>query len=272
MCYVYGVDFSQLAPNQFLPKAKTAATTALEIDDSLAQAHASRALVAMVLDRDWPSAEKEIRRAIELNPNDPSAHLTAMRYLDAMGKPAKATEEGEKALKLDSYSSPCNSLVSWHLSKGRQYNRALALAQGLRALGVPSEEVDAFIGMLHTFQGRYDLAIGELQGSVSAPSPNPAPVAMLAYAYAAEGKRPQAERLLEELEEQSKRRYVSRYLLAIVYTGLKNKDRAMACLEEAYDEHSPWVMDVTLDPLLDPLHSDPRFQDLMRRLGLPQSR
>jgi eukaryotic-like serine/threonine-protein kinase len=252
------------------PEARAAAGKALELDESLSEAHASLAFVLTNYDWDWPNAEKEFKRAIELNPRYAIAHHWHSDLLAAMGKLDESLNEEKRAQELDPLSLIINTWLGWRLSFLQRYDQAID--QYRKALALDPTFVPAHwqLGLAYEQKAMYAQAIAEFQTAMSLSGRSPLYTASLAHAYAVVGNRGEVGKLLDELNEVSKRRYVASYQLAVVYAGLGEKDNTFKQLENAYAERSGSLIYLNLDPRLKNLHSDPRFADLVRRIGLPQ--
>ncbi len=257
-----------MRPDEALPKAKSAALKALEIDETLAEPHVSLAHVKYYYDRDWPAADREFKRAIELNPNYPVAHHWYALFLMSVGRMDQALAEIKRAQELDPLSLPINMSVGWVLGMARRPDESVE--QLRKTLEMDPNFVVAHhrLGLAYEQQGKYDEAITEFQQVVSLSGGKPMGIAGLAHAYALSGKREQAQKNLAELLEMSKQRYISPASIAAVYAALGDKDKAFAWLEEADKEHDVMVARLKVDSRFDSLRADPRFQDLLRRVGL----
>jgi TolB-like protein/class 3 adenylate cyclase/Flp pilus assembly protein TadD len=257
-----------ISPQEVMPKARAAALKALELDDTLA--HASLAMVRFHYEWDWAGAEKEFRRALELNPSYAHAHANYALYLGAMGRIEESLAAIDRAEALDPL-SPRIQVVSaiFQMFVVRNNERAI---QGLREVleMAPQFEVArASLAVALGMSTMHDEAIEEARRAVDLSSRNVDSLTGLAWVYANAGRGDEARKLLEELVELSKQGYVPHFQIAEVYAGLGEGDEALEWLERAYEERSaslPWL---TMDPILDLLHPNPRFQDLVRRLGLP---
>jgi len=259
-----------LPPNEALPKAKAAALRALEIDESLAEPHVSLAHAKYIYDRDWAAAEREFKRAIELNPNYPQAHHWYAIYLMWAGRMDQAVAEARRAQELDPLSLPINMSLGWVLCNARQVD------QGIEQLRKTLEMDPNFIlthhrlGIAYEQKGMYDEAIAEFRKVFDLSGGKPIAIAALGHAYALAGKREEARRAIAELEELSKQRWVSPGQIAMTYAALGDKDQAFAWLDKADKERDSVFARLKVDPRFDSLRSDPRFADLVRRVGLPQ--
>ncbi|MFN2516591.1 MAG: protein kinase [Pyrinomonadaceae bacterium] len=255
-------------PTEVMPKAKAAALKALEIDDTLAEAHASLAHVKYYYDRDWPAAEREFKRAIELNPNYPLAHHWYAVYLMSAGRMDEALAQSKRAQELDPLSLPINMTLGWILLIARQYDQSVE--QLRKTLEMDPNFIIAHhrLGLVYEQQGKYDQAIAEFRQVLNLSAGKPLGIASLAHAYALAGKREEAQKHLAELLEMSKQRYVSPASIAIIYAALGDKDQAFAWLEKADKANDLILVRLKVDPRFDSLRSDPRFVDLVRRIGL----
>ncbi len=254
------------------PKARIAALKALEIDDTVAEAHTALGYVKYRFDWDWTGAEREFRRAIELDPNSVVAHLGYAYYLDFMGRREEALAEMKRVRALDPVSLKIiRSDVGWFLYNTHQYDQAIAAFQRSSELDPDFPVAHMGIGLAYIQKRMYEEAIAELQeavalGTVGGPSTY---TAMLAYAYAVSGRKAEARKILNELKQQMKQRHVSPFNIAEIHTGLGEKDRAFEWLEKAFEERDEDLIFIR-DPILDPLRPDPRFQSLLRRLNFPE--
>ncbi len=258
-----------MLPNEAMPKAKAAALKALEIDDTLAEPHVSLARVKYYYDRDWAVAEREYKRAIELNPNYPTAPHWYAVYLMSAGRFDEALTQIRRAQELDPLSLPINMTLGWVLLNARQYDQS---AEQLRkTLEMDPNFILAHhrLGLVYEQQGKYDEAIAEFRQVLNLSAGKPPGIAALARAYALSGKPAEAQKALAELEEISKRRYVSPAAVALIYAALGDKDQAFAWLQKADKERDAILARLKVDPRFDSLRSDPRFADLERRIGIP---
>jgi TolB-like protein/DNA-binding winged helix-turn-helix (wHTH) protein/Tfp pilus assembly protein PilF len=260
--------YGYLSPKEAFPRAKAAAMRALELDATLGEAHTSLAFASMNYDWDWSAAEREFRKAIELNPNYANAHHWYADYLSAVGRHEQAIAESRRALELDPLSPIINAWLGWRYFFARQYG--LAIEQYLKTLEMDPTFVPAHLvlGQGYEQQSMSEKAIDELKKAVSLSGGSSLYVSSLAHAYAIAGRRSQAEMLLRQMSERAQHTYVPSFHIAIIYAGLGQKDQALVWLEKGYQERSAWMVWLKVDPRLDVLRSDPRFQDLLRRVGL----
>jgi serine/threonine protein kinase/Tfp pilus assembly protein PilF len=267
----YGI----LGNNQFVtahdsfPKAKAAAVKALELDDSLAEAHASLALIMQNYDWDWVGAEREFQRAFGLNPNYASAHQWYAFYLVGMGRYSDAVAEIQKARHLDPLSPRINSNVGLIFYYARDYDQALRELH--KALELDPIGGRWFLGWVYGQKRMYAEGIAVSLERSQLLEGRGTSLPDLAHAYAVAGKTVEAKQTLERIKEQSKHTYIPPDAIALVHVALNEKDKAFALLEEAYAQHNVLFYWLKADPRFDPLRSDSRFQDLLRRVGLSPS-
>jgi len=266
----YGVisEYKSVSARESHAKAKAAARRALELDDSLAAAHTELANVAALDDFDWSGAEQEFQRALELSPGNAAAHHFHAENLMCMGRSHEASAEIDQARALDPLSVIINANIGLNYYYAGQADRAIEAERKALELDPNSAFVYEYLGMAYLQKGMDREAIAHLQKAVDLSHGLPLYQAELAYIYAAAGDRAQADRILTNLESRSKRQYVSSYSMAVAYVGLGKRDAALAQLQKAYDEREDQVGLLKIEPLFDSLHSDPRFQELLRRIGL----
>ena len=266
--YTAAVDWT-LSPDEAMPKAKEAARKALEIDDDLAEAHSDMAWIHYYYDWDWAAAESESRRAFELKPNNSLAHDTYAEFLVPMGRTDEGIAENKKAIDLDPLSLHTNASLGVGLYYAHRYAQAILQLRKTIDLDPTYWWAHSYLGRAYEQQGQFPEAIAEFQEAVRLGSGITEPKAFLGRVYAVSGKRAEARKVLEELNEVSKQFYVSPYNVALIYAGLGEKDQALAWLERAFAERSTWMPYLKVDPWLDSLRSEPRFQDLLRRMNFP---
>ena len=262
-------DYGALAPSEALPKAQAAARKALELDDSLAEAHASLGWTSMVYAWDWASSEREFQRALQLDPGYAPAHQWRAYLLRVSGRPAEALAEAQRAAELEPSSLIIHSIVGWHHYLARQYEPALRQFQKTLDMDPNFARVHSYLGWTYLQQQKFDQAIAELEKARELSGSSPARLAELGHAYAVAGRRPQALKVLAELTALARNRYVEPDLIALIYAGLGDKEQAFRSLENAYEGHSVKLVLLKVDPRMDPLRSDPRFQELAKKIGLP---
>jgi serine/threonine protein kinase/tetratricopeptide (TPR) repeat protein len=271
MSYYYTLlEDTSMAPAEVMPKAEEAARKAMELDDSLVEPHVEQAFNYTCYDYDWPAAEREFRRAFSLNPNYAPAHEFYSWYLISQGRADQAIQEGQRAVELDPLSAEIHSILGWDLYYARRYDQAGTELRKTLELDPNYPPGYSFLGQVYAQQGKLDEAIAvqrkaaEFYGDASAAFP----LAEIARDYVLAGKRPEARQALRDLLTRSKRFHVPLYSVAIVYAALGDKDRAFAQLEQAWAQRTQYLDFLKVDPELDSLRSDPRFQDLLRRMHL----
>jgi tetratricopeptide (TPR) repeat protein len=250
-----------------MPKAMVAAKKALEIDDTLVEAHTSLGEVHYWYNWDWLAAEREFRRAIELNPGYARAHELYGWYLVTSGQVEEAVVEMRRAQELDPISLETNALLGWYLYLAHRYDQAVEQLRSTVEMDSNNWLAHLYLGRAYEQKGDLSQAITELQNARLIAAAVPETSAALGRAYAVSGKRGEAKQLIDELKERSKTSYVPPYNIATIYTGLSEKDQAFRWLEKDYEDRSWYLVFLKADPELDLLRSDPRFGDLMRRVG-----
>jgi TolB-like protein/DNA-binding winged helix-turn-helix (wHTH) protein/Tfp pilus assembly protein PilF len=257
-----------LPPNEAMPKAKAAAQKALQLDDGLAEAHASLAYVSMVYDWDWSTAEKEFHRAIDLNPNYATAHEWYAEFLAARGRGAEALEEMKRARDADPLLVLMHTAVAEALYYSRHYDEVIAQCQQTLELD-PNYALAQFqLGRAYLAKGMYGEAVAQYREAEASLGETPALVMAIGYAEAKAGNPASARKALQQLKEQSRTRYVPALYSAALYTSLGDSKNAIAGLEKAAKEHSDYLIFLNVDPMADSLRAIPSFQALLRQLGL----
>jgi serine/threonine protein kinase/tetratricopeptide (TPR) repeat protein len=262
--------YTDTRPNEAFPEAKDAAAKALQLDPSLAEAHASMAYVLNYYDWDRAGAEQEFKHALDLGPNDAAAHEAFGRFLASMGRLAEARAELNRAQELDPLSLVIQSNAGMIAYFATEYDDALQQLRKVLELD-PKFPVPYWgIGMCYEQQKKYPEALAQFEKGIELSGRGANGLASLAHAYGVAGQHTEARRILIELQDRSKTRYVSSYQFAVIYLGLGQDRQAMAALEDAYHERSTLLGYLKMDPRFDPLRSDPRFQDLLSRIRLPK--
>ncbi len=262
------ISSSYLPPTEAMPKAKEAVQKALAIDGSLAEAHVASAEVYWWGDWNFAAAEQELKQAVQLSPNDPMVRIEYGNFLARLGRSDEAMVLANKALQLDSISPFVNGNLGSILYFTRQADRLIEQAHKMLDMDRNSSDGHTWLGRAYMQKGLYDQAIPELQRSADPQSGDG--LAQLGYAYAMAGRKSEALKTLADLEALADRRYSSPVRIACVYAGLGDKERAFEWLEKGYAGRSDHLTQLKTDPMFDRLRSDPRFADLLRRVGLPQ--
>jgi serine/threonine-protein kinase len=259
-----------LPPGDALPKGKAAALKAIAIDGALAEPHVSLAHIAYHYDLDWKAAEREFKRAIELNPNYVLAHQWYALFLAWGGRPDEAVTEARRARDLDPLSLAANMCFGWVLVINRREDQGIEELRKTIELDPNFMIAHHRLGLGYEQKGMYTEAIAEFQKVRELSGGKPIAITALARAYAASGKRAEAQRAIAELQQLSKREYVSPGMIAAIYAALGDKDQAFEWLDKADKEHDQFLPRLKTDPRFDNLRSDPRFQELERRVSLPR--
>jgi serine/threonine-protein kinase len=263
--------FSFLPPNEAYPRAKAALKKALQIDDTLSEAHASLASVKRNFDWDWDDAEREYKRAIELDPGSADAHSSYALYLSIMGRSDEAIIELKRAQELDPVSLYIKMLGGWVFCYARQYDESIDQFRQTLEMDPNYVMAHIWLGQTYIIKKMYEEAMASFQKAIALSEDIPfAAIALgwLGMAYAYSGQRDEALKMLDRLDELSKQAYISPVYFGIIYTGLDDRDRAFEYYERAYSERSIYLAFAKVQPILDPLRSDPRFEELLKKMGL----
>jgi serine/threonine protein kinase/TolB-like protein/Tfp pilus assembly protein PilF len=257
-----------LSPKEAFPKAKEAAMRALELDPTLGEPYALLGWSSFVFDRDWTTAESQFQKALQLSPNDATAHDNYAMFLSRMGRFDEALGEMKRAQELDPVSLGGNTRMGIVLSLARRDDEAIPWFR--RALAMDPSFLGAHFGLGLTLvhKGEYEEAISELQKAVELSGGGAAQLGALGFAYAVANRRVEALEIAEKLTQEAREHYVPPSSVAIVFSGLGDRDQAMTWLEKAIEERDPWLTSLKVHPAFDPLRSDPRFLNLLHRVGL----
>lgn len=266
-CYNMQVIYGIQQPNEAFPKAKEAATKALEIDDTLAEAHTSLAFVKFRWDRDRIEAEREFQLAIKHKPTYAPAHQWYSSYLVAFERFDEAIAEAKRAQQLEPLSFIASSHLAWILYLSGQPDAAIAECNRMLKLAPNFFPAHRYLGLAYEQKGMRQKAIAEFQRGLQL-SGSPLMLALLGHAHAVAGNTSEARKILNELSELRTRRYVASSTVAAIHAGLGEKDEAFKWLEKAYEERDVWLMNLKVDPVFSNIKSDARFQDLLTRTGL----
>ena len=260
-------EYGVLAPKEAFPRAQAAATKALELDNLLGEAHTSLAFSLDLFDWDWQSADREFRRAIELNPSYATAHHWYAWHLSEMGRNSEALAEMRKAENLDPLSLIISADVAEILLVAHSYDEAIQQSRKTIDMDPNFAVAHYELGQVFVQKHMYNEAIAELHKAIELSGGSTTCTSNLAFAYAVAGRRNEAVKIMKDLTNRSNHVFSNAPEIALIYVGLDEKDQAMTWLEKAYAEHfNPSVL---LRPAFDPLRSDPRFKDLVRRIGFP---
>ncbi|HEX8889203.1 MAG TPA: tetratricopeptide repeat protein, partial [Pyrinomonadaceae bacterium] len=259
-----------VAPQENMPKARSAAMKALELDDGLAEAHASLGYVKHRFEWDWAGAEREFKRAIELNPKYATAHQWYGWYLISLGKFDEALDEFKLAQQLDPLSLYTNLTLGMPYFYSRQYEKAAE--QYKRVVEMNPDFWLAHFWLARTYEqaGKYDEALVEYQRMAKLRGENLSEFPVVGYLQALSGKLTEARQILEEVQRTAKSRGISSYPIAVLCLGLGEKEKALEWLEKSLKERDAVMTFLKVDQRFDSLHTDPRFLQLIKELGLPQ--
>jgi serine/threonine protein kinase/tetratricopeptide (TPR) repeat protein len=257
-----------LAPRETMVVAKAAARKALEIDDTLAEAHSAQARVLLFYDWDWKGAEAEFKRAIELNPNFTEAHHIYAHQLIFMGQTEQAFAASRRALEIDPLDVLLNVHLGWHYLYARQYDLAIEQIQKAIELDSSFHRAHLFLGQAYEQKGMYKEALAAYQRALELEVDGHEALVMLGHLYAVSGNRAKAMAILEQLNELYKQKKASAYDLAVIYAGLDERDQALEWLRKAYEERTGGLLLLKVEPVFDNIRSDPRYQDLLRSMNL----
>jgi tetratricopeptide (TPR) repeat protein len=269
-CYILLPIYGYLAPNEGFPKAKEAALKSLELDDALAEAHTSLARIKAEYDWDWAGAEREFKRAIEINPGYATASQWYGDVLATMGRQEEAIAKYKQALQLDPLSLATNTMLGQALYHARRYDSAIEQLQKTLELDPNFGAAHEYLGLAYLQKSLDKEGLEELEKGLLDSPDSPGPLWKLGYAYAMTGRSREALGMLDKLNELSKRQYVPPVAQAFVHGALGDKNKAFDWLEKSYADRYIGLggVDLKLNPNWDPLRSDPRFADLVRRVNL----
>jgi TolB-like protein/Tfp pilus assembly protein PilF len=262
--------YPYLSPKEAFPQAKAAAKRALEIDPTLAEAHAALAYSLALYDWNWAEAEREFKRALELDPNNFITHVRyAITYYFQLGRMDEALRELEQAVELEPLNLTGSVNFAWAYLFARQNERALEHAQRTYDLEPSFVSGRYILGLAYNANGMPAEAIALSEKSRPTDPSSQMMLQIAGYAYAKAGRRRQADEVIQRFKEIAKTQYVMSYYVATIYAALGERDEALTELEKAYQERDWRLPLLKVDPFMDPLRSDPRFKEMLRRLNLP---
>jgi len=262
------VNYSLLSGDEAFRKAKEAADHALELDEDLAEAHAARAFIYFMYDWNWAEADREYRTAINLKPSYTPARQWYASLLAATGQTEEALLEAKRARDLDPFSPIIVSHPSWISYLARDAETTIKEAGQTLKLDPNFSPARRYLALGYDLQGKYEDAVAEFQKANSI-SRTTLVKAELGYAYAKAGRRGEALQMIDELQHSSGERHVSPYHFALIYAGLGENDRAIEMLNQAVEERAERLVWLKADPRFDGLRKDPRFNDILKRIGFP---
>ncbi len=260
--------FNYLSPKEAIPKSKEAALKALEIDVTLEDAHTILAYGKLHFDWQWAEAEQGFKHTLKLNPNYGRGHHQYSHYLTAMGKTEDSLVESLRALELERLSLEMNTHLIWHYYCAHQYDDAIAHSMKTIEIEPNFWFTHLLLAQSYAQKGMYQESITSAQKAIDLSTRMSDRLGTLGYAYAVIGRSEDAEKIIVELSELSKQRYVNPYFTAVIYAGLGKKDLALDWLDKAYEERSEPLVYLKSEPIFDLLREEPQFLDLMKRIGL----
>jgi TolB-like protein/Tfp pilus assembly protein PilF len=260
--------YSYLPSREAFPRAKAAAVKALEMDEDLAEAHVSLAYAIHFYDWNWQDAESEYTTALEQVPNYALAHHWYFNYLVSMGRLDEAIAEAKKALELDPLSLVATAGLGWVYYHARDYDRAIEQCRKACEMDRTFAWAGLWGGLAYQAKGMHEEALAGFREATVYAGRSPITEAFLAHGEALAGNPSDARRILDELMETSKSRHIPSYVIALVWHGLGDTDRAFEWLDRAYQRRSHWLVFLNVDPRLDDLRGDPRFDALRQQVGL----
>ena len=268
LAYVLFPEYSAGSPADSMPKAKDAATKALALDETLAEAHTALAYILFTYDHNGPESEREFQRAIQLNPNYATAHQWyAGKTLTNAKRFDEAIAEGKRAVELDPLSVITNGELAADYYYARQYDQAMAQIRKTLELDRNFYLAHMLLGQNYVMKGQLPDALAEFEKAIELDD-DPQVLAYLAYAQAGLGKKEEATKTLAQMNDLAKKRYVPAYAFSVVYIGLGDKDQAFQALERSFEERAWEITYLKVEPFMDSLRSDPRFENLVHRVGI----
>ena len=264
------LGFMEGVPAETRRKADEAAGRAVQLDEALAEAHASQGTVRALYDWDWVGAERSFRRAIELDPNSALAHYGLSKVLASEERFDPAVLEAKRSLDLDPLAMIVASSLAWELSAARRYPEADAAFGAAIDLDPTFAWTYLFRAWSREARNDYGAAIEDLRKAVALGDTSGMAAGEIAYALARAGRRQEADAALMQLKETAKTQFVSGFVLSRAYEGLGRREEAIRALSQAADERSPMVVFINAEPIFDSMRSDPRFQALVKRFNLSQ--
>jgi len=267
-CYNMLATYGAKPPTEAFPRAKAEARKALDLDDTLAEAHVSLAYALFRGDWNWSEAEREFRQALVMNPRSAQAHQWYSNLLIALGRADEAIAHTKSAQELDSTSLIIRSHYGFIYFFADRYDDSIATCQKVLELDPTFFAVRRYLGQAYGQKGKYEQSIAEFQKAVAGSGGSPLMRAELAHTLALAGKKDEAQKILGELKQLATERYISPYHIALVYSGLGNKEETFNLLEKGLQDRTDYMVFLKVDPRFDWLHNDPRFTSLLDRVGL----
>jgi tetratricopeptide (TPR) repeat protein len=261
-------SYEMLPPKESYPKAREAADKALQLDGAQSEAYTARGLVASFYEWDWDAAEADFQSAFMVNSNDATAHHWYAEHLITVGQADSAIAELKRARELDPLSLPINSVLGRAYRDARRYQESIDQCRKTLDLDPDFALAHWCLGVSYVAEKQYAEAIAEMQ-QASAVGESPFYMYGLGYAYAAAGNKIKARAMIDTLKQRVDQSYMPAYFIGAIYGALDEKDHAFAWLQRAYDERDPQISYLLLDPFMDPLRSDARFNALVHKVGFP---
>jgi serine/threonine-protein kinase len=267
-CYALELDYKGAPVFEGMERAKAEAKKAIALDETLAEAHTSLGWVTFIYDWDWSGAEREFRRAIELNPSYATARQWYSWFLAAMGRFEEALEHGRRAIDLDPASVSIRRSMGWLQYYARQYEAALDNLRRAIAMNPTAEETHRLLGLVYLQQGAFDDATASFKEALTNSEYDALAYAGLGHVAVRRGRLQEARAFLDELQDRARVRYVSPVAQAQLYVTLGERDLAFEWMDKAYQDKRGWLAYMKIEPLLDGLRDDPRFYRLLERMRL----
>jgi serine/threonine-protein kinase len=267
-CHALHVDYRSVPVHGGFERAKAYALKAIELDDELAEAHASLAWCRFIHDWDWSDADRKFRRAIQLDPRYASSHQWFAFLLAALGNRAESLVEGHTAVELDSGSVSARRSLGWLYLYARRYEQARYHLERAIAMNPNAEETYRVLGLTFAVEGQHDEAERVLREAIDMPGAGTYTQSTLGYALARAGRHGEARRVLQTLDAHAATGYVSPVAFATILAGLGDIDRAVDWTERAREDRRGWVVYLNVNPVMDPMRGHPRFEALVREMGL----
>ena len=267
--YFYSGLFGDIPPREAFSKMKQAALMALEKDNTLGEAHGYLAVAWLHNDLNWAAAEKEFKRAFELNPSLADIHHLYAHYLMAVNRTEESMSEIKLAEELDPFSWDKSQCFGWHCLFTKGYDEAITMAREGVRLNPKNAWAHVILGWSYEQKSMIEEATVEFQDALKVWKDNSLPLAGLGHVYGISGRTQEAREILEKLLEMSKQRYVPAYDIAVAYMGLGERAQAFEWLSKAYEERSGFLVYIKCDRRFDGLRSDPLYEALLKRIGLP---
>jgi tetratricopeptide (TPR) repeat protein len=257
------------SPEETMLKARSAAQKAIELDPSISVPHVALGLIHLSYDWDWANAEKELRKALELSPNDASAHHWSSHLALVLGRFKESLAASLKAIEIDPLNPQIGYHLAWHYLQTREYDQAIKFSLKVLEMYPENPQAREYLALAYLAKGMPELAVAEQEKAARLYEGDPLILDDLGFIYAKSGRKQEALQILEHLTAISKDRYVPLYQMASTYAALGNRDKAFELLEKAYQIRSGYLPYLKLHARFDSLRSDPRFADLVKRVGIP---